>query len=568
MGFIFEVKGGHINLKLENYEVQGYEFSYSVPDSKYAKGHKDQRELIIRGSISETLTKSPEAMAQIRKWSDMEYEDMSYYHQVRITHIHGDKIIREVYFPHAFIKHYKEIIDPYKGDGTYIIRLWQKLDRRIEIEIGPFNEVHPKLSEVWAAQTQKKEKLITIEDMPVPLAAVANQEDEYWVAKESLNPSTTFLVPTAIVVRNSVTGTINLRERPGSGNESRVVGTVTARQNLTVVGGVISDGRLWYNVMHNSNAVWIAAEDNNGNRLVDGPPARSIAGMRVSSRNAIVVTSDVLRVRNAPNGTIYTSLPEFNGGVRTNNSGSVGLRDRTVVELFYILWNDSGSFDNPVRMNNIDWVRVRSWRWGATSTSLTLNENATHNGYPIFPQKYIDFVKAYETHRMENGKFILVNNGKTIGYGHDVLPEEDFSDGLTVQEAHNLLISDLNDSYDRVRRMINTLNTSFGYNINITNFTENEILFLVDFAFNRGGGLVERPDLMSSGKPFSSLALLIIAVTEKDESKIIDVLMEETKNLAGVYYAGLKLRRMDQFEILKFGEFERDDDINRDFTKR
>ena len=43
--------------------------------------------------------------------------------------------------------------------------------------------------------------------------------------------------------------------------------------------------------------------------------------------------------------------------------------------------------------------------------------------------------------------------------------------------------------------------------------------------------------------------------------------MEETKNTKGMYYEGLELRRMDQYEILEFGDFERDYDVKRDYTK-
>ena len=38
-------KGKTANFSIEDYEVRGYEFKYSVPDSKYAKGYKDNREL-------------------------------------------------------------------------------------------------------------------------------------------------------------------------------------------------------------------------------------------------------------------------------------------------------------------------------------------------------------------------------------------------------------------------------------------------------------------------------------------------------------------------------------------
>ena len=50
MGVQLEVKG-KINFKLENYEIRGYKFSYAVPDSKYAKGHEDERYLEITKHI-------------------------------------------------------------------------------------------------------------------------------------------------------------------------------------------------------------------------------------------------------------------------------------------------------------------------------------------------------------------------------------------------------------------------------------------------------------------------------------------------------------------------------------
>lgn len=41
---------------------------------------------------------------------------------------------------------------------------------------------------------------------------------------------------------------------------------------------------------------------------------------------------------------------------------------------------------------------------------------------------------------------------------------------------------------------------------------------------------MERPQLKAAGKPFSSLAILITAVSEKNDQKIIDTLMAETIN--------------------------------------
>lgn len=45
--------------------------------------------------------------------------------------------------------------------------------------------------------------------------------------------------------------------------------------------------------------------------------------------------------------------------------------------------------------------------------------------------------------------------------------------------------------------------------------------------------------------------------------RIKETLMEETKNTKDVYYEGLKHRRMDEYEIYKFGDY----DVKRDYTK-
>lgn len=149
-----------------------------------------------------------------------------------------------------------------------------------------------------------------------------------------------------------------------------------------------------------------------------------------------------------------------------------------------------------------------------------------------------------------------------------MLPGEDFTNGLNEYQAINLLLQDLDEKYDTITRYITTLNSNYNYNLNINDFTENETLFLVDFAFNRGSGLVERPQLEAAGEPYSSLPILIIATSENDNKKIVDTLMEETKNKQGIHRDGLELRRMDQYEILSFGDYARDYDINRDFTNQ
>ena len=47
------------------------------------------------------------------------------------------------------------------------------------------------------------------------------------------------------------------------------------------------------------------------------------------------------------------------------------------------------------------------------------------------------------------------------------------------------------------------------------------------------------------------------------DEKIKGILREEVCNTYGVYYTGLELRRMDEYEILRYGEYERDEDMGR-----
>lgn len=183
-----------------------------------------------------------------------------------------------------------------------------------------------------------------------------------------------------------------------------------------------------------------------------------------------------------------------------------------------------------------------------------------------YPMKYIEgILMSYETHKIIDGRFVLDNGGKTIAYGHDVREGEDFSEGLSMQEGLDLAVKDLDEKYELIKNKVEELNEDYGYNIDIDSFTENEMMFLIDFVYNRGYGLVERKAEVGPLK--RSLTILIVAVTEGDDERIREVLMEETYNLDGVKYDGLIKRRMDEYEILKFGDYERDEDIDRDYTK-
>ena len=172
---------------------------------------------------------------------------------------------------------------------------------------------------------------------------------------------------------------------------------------------------------------------------------------------------------------------------------------------------------------------------------------------------------------------MLDNNGQTIALGHDVLPGEDFSQGLSIKEGELLAIKDLNEKYAQVKRKIDELNSEdFHYNIDKNGFTKREMLFFIDFEYNRGDGLVVRQvdeeKQKNNPEPYgdlrTSIAILIAAVANKDYKKVDEVLMEEVKNKHGKYLPGLEKRRMDEYELLLFGDYKKDDDITRDYKTK
>ncbi len=191
-----------------------------------------------------------------------------------------------------------------------------------------------------------------------------------------------------------------------------------------------------------------------------------------------------------------------------------------------------------------------------------------------YPLKYIEgILKSYETHKIEDGRYVLDNNGKTIALGHDVRLGEDFSDGLSMEEGLALAIKDLDEKYELVEEKIRQLNepvetnkdnsAKVQYDIDINNFSEDEIMMLVDFAYNRGEGLVKRPENVY---PKSSLAILIVAISEKNYERVNATLMEEIKGSEfGEVSTGLIRRRMDEYEMMAHGDYIRDYDLERDY---
>ena len=139
MGLALTVEGTKVNFQLSDYEIRGYEFDYHASHSKYAKGFEDVRSLRIIGDISRIIEKNRDILELIRRWAKQEYTDDTYYNSVKATYTYSEDLVREIVFPDAFIKEYKETINPHTGHGTFTILFLQKFSKRTAVEIAPFD---------------------------------------------------------------------------------------------------------------------------------------------------------------------------------------------------------------------------------------------------------------------------------------------------------------------------------------------------------------------------------------------------------------------------------------------
>jgi len=83
---------------------------------------------------------------------------------------------------------------------------------------------------------------------------------------------------------------------------------------------------------------------------------------------------------------------------------------------------------------------------------------------------------------------------------------------------------------------------------------------LVDFSFNRGQGLADEDPATN----LTSLAGLVVAISNNDDDKVYEILMREIYNTKDEEYLGLERRRLDEYEMYLIGDYKRTDDVGRD----
>ena len=82
-------------------------------------------------------------------------------------------------------------------------------------------------------------------------------------------------------------------------------------------------------------------------------------------------------------------------------------------------------------------------------------------------------------------EYLDINGLPTIGYGHKLHPPEAFPDGISEAQATAMLLSDVREAEQAVRRLVRT------------ELTQGQFDALVDFCFNLGQGRLAASKLLA-----------------------------------------------------------------------
>lgn len=115
----------------------------------------------------------------------------------------------------------------------------------------------------------------------------------------------------------------------------------------------------------------------------------------------------------------------------------------------------------------------------------------------LLDQSYLSYIKVCENgirkgYDSESGKWYPYNDGSGwhIAYGHKIKNGENFTNGITEAQAHDLLMIDLNEAFDKARVYFEER----GYDI--TAFDTRQIEIVLDYTFN--GCLYSHPRFMNA----------------------------------------------------------------------
>ena len=126
-----------LELSLPDTVLNGYRFSYVLPEVSYAKTRPEIAALHIEIDVTELLSndlaaleESEEMLENLRAWGQYIFgvsePAEQYYRRVKLTHTQKDEVFRELVLSHAYVERLVETYDLGAGKHTMMLELSQK----------------------------------------------------------------------------------------------------------------------------------------------------------------------------------------------------------------------------------------------------------------------------------------------------------------------------------------------------------------------------------------------------------------------------------------------------------
>lgn len=136
MGIRVKIEGAE-TIEMNEYNLKTCEFSTDTPDDSNARSTDVANTIVLTGKIlTATDGDGADDTIKLAKWSCVKAEDSDSYRKATVQIIAGSQVVRQVYFPNAFVVDYKEDYGDEAGDGSFELVIRQKKDKFFLTEIS------------------------------------------------------------------------------------------------------------------------------------------------------------------------------------------------------------------------------------------------------------------------------------------------------------------------------------------------------------------------------------------------------------------------------------------------
>ncbi len=140
MGIRLKIEGAE-TIELNESSIKTCKFSTDTPDDSNARSTDVANTIVLTGKILTAVDgEAADDTMKIAKWSTVKAELADSYRKATVQIISANQVVRQVYFPNAFVVDYTEHYGHEEGTGTFELVIRQKKDKFEATEIsGGFN---------------------------------------------------------------------------------------------------------------------------------------------------------------------------------------------------------------------------------------------------------------------------------------------------------------------------------------------------------------------------------------------------------------------------------------------